>query len=92
MINQKSLRRYYPYQVWKKFPGYHLSRKKQHPIDAAKVMFFSENKKFSINIYFKNIFAMLTMLYFILLLNKIAVCKRIIRIFKFQKNCSEENH
>lgn len=50
MISKQSLRWYYPDQVWKYIPGYHLSHcYQQHPIVGAKVLFFSLKRK---NIWF----------------------------------------
>ena len=46
MISKQSLRWYYPDQVWKYIPGYHLSHcYQQHPIVGAKVLFFSLKRK-----------------------------------------------
>ncbi len=45
MISKQSLRRYYPDQVWKYIPGYHLSHCSVAPHCSAKVRFFGGKRK-----------------------------------------------
>ncbi|WP_432432092.1 hypothetical protein [Chryseobacterium scophthalmum] len=46
MINQKIPTLELPRSGVENFPGYHLSRNLQHPIDGAKLMFLNDIKKY----------------------------------------------